>query len=272
MDSIVFGPGIMGFYGLVGVCEALHENDMSKQFKYVSGSSAGALAAFLFIAIKMGKPFKKVIFDEIMKDVKMSITTLPSEWGLIKKKDWNNVLEYFFEKLDFPPGMTLLDFHNLTGTTLFISAFDVNSAKTVYFSHESHPNVRVIDVLRASTAVPLLFPPVKINGAFYIDAATLERFPTTPFIGKPPESVLTVGFADNLVKHSDSEITGLIQYIKQIFTSLASTLLDRDDIFQKNRIILETDIDLSDFNMDMNRKLELYMLGLETTYRALVQR
>lgn len=63
------------------------------------------------------------------------------------------------------------------GTELVACASSVSTRKPVYFSARTHPTMRVRDALRASCAVPLVFPPVRVLGDAYVDGGLTDNFP-----------------------------------------------------------------------------------------------
>ena len=54
---------------------------------------------------------------------------------------------------------------------LFIVAVDLDSGAAVRFGSESHRDISISRAVQASAALPGLYPPVEINGHFYVDGA-----------------------------------------------------------------------------------------------------
>ena len=54
---------------------------------------------------------------------------------------------------------------------LFIVAVDLDSGKAVRFGDESHRDVTISRAVQASAALPGLYPPVEIDGHYYVDGA-----------------------------------------------------------------------------------------------------
>jgi len=54
---------------------------------------------------------------------------------------------------------------------LYIVAVDLDSGTAVRFGSEGHRNVSISRAVQASAALPGLYPPVEINGHFYVDGA-----------------------------------------------------------------------------------------------------
>ena len=78
------------------------------------------------------------------------------------------------------------DFNTLP-TPLRCVATDLNDAVPVVFSRGSVP-----DAVRASVAIPGIFPPFEMNGHEYVDGVVLENLPTPALLAMQPDVVLAV--------------------------------------------------------------------------------
>jgi predicted acylesterase/phospholipase RssA len=64
-----------------------------------------------------------------------------------------------------------------TEKTLVITGTNITKRKIVYFNHQSHPNVKIIDAIQASINIPYYFTKYNIDGDYYIDGGVLDNFP-----------------------------------------------------------------------------------------------
>ena len=261
-SAVVFGPGVMGFYSLSGACDALYDREVAQHIDRVSGSSAGSIAAFLFAAMSVKPSVKNVIFEDMTEYTKFNIVDLTTSWGGIVH--WKKFLTLVMNKMGFNPSMTMKEFYNMTKIDLHISAFNLHRARTIYFSHLTHPDLSIVDAMAASSAVPFVFAPVTIEGELYVDAAALEKYPLSPFLGMRPEDVLIVALGDNLIRPSEEGITNFVEFSHRVFTTFSSSLLNTEtyDNFP-NKVIIDTDINLGNLSMTRDEKIALYVLGFE---------
>lgn len=65
------------------------------------------------------------------------------------------------------------DFRHLK-RRLFLVATDLDTGEAVAFGSEGHDDVPISVAVQASAALPGLFPPVKINGHYYVDGALIK--------------------------------------------------------------------------------------------------
>lgn len=63
------------------------------------------------------------------------------------------------------------DLHRLTKRELYISAMNLDTAERVIFGHNENTSVTVSQAVQASTALPGLFKPARLNGVDYVDGS-----------------------------------------------------------------------------------------------------
>ncbi len=81
----------------------------------------------------------------------------------------NDAIDRFLRRLFAAPGRTN-DFRRLE-RALFLVATDLDSGVPVEFGARGHDHVPISRAVEASAALPGLFPPVEIDGRFYVDGA-----------------------------------------------------------------------------------------------------
>ncbi|KAF0165578.1 MAG: Patatin [Rhodocyclaceae bacterium] len=83
---------------------------------------------------------------------------------------FNNAgMDVFLQRLFSLPGLTN-DFRQLK-SRLFLIATDLDSGASVAFGSEGHDHVPIATAIRASAALPGLYPPVEIDGRWFVDGA-----------------------------------------------------------------------------------------------------
>lgn len=84
----------------------------------------------------------------------------------------NEPLRAYLEKIFSKPGRTD-DFRELPAK-LFVVAADLDSGNAVRFGEAGFDHVPISKAVQASTALPGLYPPVEIDGRFYVDGVLLK--------------------------------------------------------------------------------------------------
>jgi predicted acylesterase/phospholipase RssA len=241
----------MGIYSLIGALKA-RESSLA-DVKEISGSSAGAILA-LFLAVGMS-------VDEIL-DVSLSLD-IPN---FVKIR-----LGSFFNKFGFvdmgPIRKKLVDIcggdptFNELETRIYISAFCLNTTETVYFSKDTHPNMKIIDAVCMSMAVPFIFACGKYEDRMYVDGGTKEEFPLTPFLDKKPHEVTCVRIKMNKIYRET------IDNPKQFVDVIVRSALSNRETFQSPIEVIEVnvgDTDVFNFSMEYEEKIRLFNMGYST--------
>ena len=252
MEYLVIGPGAMGGFSMLGYLKTIEPSLVN--IKEYSGASAGAiLILFLALGFDIDQIVQKLADLEGNKLVKLNLKCFMNKYGLV---DLKPIREKFVEL--FESDLTFSDIDK----KIYISAFCVNTSKTVYFSKDTHPDMKVIDALCMSIAIPFIFSSYRYDGMVYVDGGTLETLPTTPFLDKRPDKILCIRMK------METEFIEDIKSPKQFAEALiSSTLNNRQTCELKNSKVVDIDIgqvDVFNFNMSYEEKMKLYLTGLES--------
>ena len=104
----------------------------------------------------------------------------------------------------------------MTKKKLILTGTCLNTGKAVYFSYEKYPNMRVLDALRITISVPILFDPVKFNDRYYVDGGCIDNYPISLF-NDELENVIGIHLGDQPKKN---EICNVVDYFISIFNCL----------------------------------------------------
>ena len=155
---VLSGGGSRGIAHM-GIIQALNEHNIYPD--YISAVSSGALFGALYAD---GYNPKEVL--EIFANSKSKYFDLAfPKQGLLKMSKLirllkNNLKSTSFDTLKIP---------------MYIAATDIINAKIVYFSSGN-----LLRIIVASSSVPVLFSPVKIDGTTYVDGGVLNNLPINP--------------------------------------------------------------------------------------------
>jgi predicted acylesterase/phospholipase RssA len=106
-------------------------------------------------------------------------------------------------------------------------AVDIERFELVEFSHETHPDMPVIEAVRASAALPILFEPVTYNGHVYMDGGFLLNYPFTKCAADPDTmlGVKNVYTADNTKL---DKLDGIFEYLSYILNNIVDKIQMKD--------------------------------------------
>lgn len=165
-----------GSYGAVeiGILDFLSSNNkIPQKFDVVTGISAGALnAAFLsyYPNISHAIPYlKEIMFNLNTSSVyHRDYFNIFNRWSLYNNKPLENTIRnIIIHKLQF------LSKNEKTKT--LIGATNVNEELLDVFEYNKLDLNQQIDVLMATTAIPIIFPPREIDGKLYIDGGMISN-------------------------------------------------------------------------------------------------
>jgi NTE family protein len=192
--GLALGGGAARGFAHVGVIQVLEENGIKPSL--VTGTSAGSLVAAIYASGKTGVQLQRVA--ETMEEAAIADWSLPLfSRGMLRGDALaryvnSQVSAKLIEELPLPLG---------------IVATDLNSGNDVLFQRGDTGTA-----VRASSAVPALFQPVKIGGREYVDGGLVSPVPVAAAkrmgaefviavdISTPPEGSLTGGALEILMQ------------------------------------------------------------------------
>ncbi len=173
-NLVLEGAGIRGI-AYCGALIELEERGMLSSLETISGTSSGAITACFY---SVGYTPTE-IYDEIGNTNFGQFND--GRWGMIGglyrlKRDFGYypgqvLLSWIEDHIEVKTGTRDLTFAQLKQladnhdaySNLIIASTSLNHQRTIYFSAESYPNMRIADAVHASMAVPLYFEPVAID-------------------------------------------------------------------------------------------------------------
>lgn len=218
---VLSGGGARGAYQagvLKGLAEILPEKKKSP-FQIISGVSAGAintaklacdLDSFSNAVEKLNYLWSQVTTDQVFKTEFLSLNKLSLSMFGSKKKNFDSLL-------DTSPLEELLnqncDFSKIKANikqglleSLIITANNYNTGSAVSFVQTSEPvrgwkeSRRVAQTVElnakhimASSAIPMLFPPIQIGSEFYGDGCVRNNTPCSPPIRMGADKLFVIG-------------------------------------------------------------------------------
>jgi predicted acylesterase/phospholipase RssA len=155
------------------------------------GTSAGAIICFFLVLEYTSSEIRDFIFEQsessVITDI-ICIDNIIETMGLVSGQmavsNGNNITKLFqnillkkTNKLD----ITFIDLAKTYGKNLVICASNITQETYEFFSVDTTPEMSVIDALRMSCSIPLLFSPVSWNNSLYVDGGLYCNFPLLYF-------------------------------------------------------------------------------------------
>jgi predicted acylesterase/phospholipase RssA len=250
MKYLILGPASMGIFALIGGLKARESELVDVQ--EISGSSAGSiLALFLAVGMSVDEILNTAVSINISNFFKIKLGSFFTKFGFV---DINPIRKKLVDICGSDPTFSDIDMK------IYISAFCLNSSETVYFSKDTHPDMKVIDAVCMSMAVPFIFSCGTYMDKTYVDGGMKEEYPLTPFLDKKPHEVTCLKIRTNQIYQED--INTPKHFVE---TLVRSALANRE---RYNTPIEELEINIGDtnifdFNMSYEEKIKLFNVGFK---------
>jgi len=248
MRYLVLGPASMGIYSIIGALKA-RETELVN-VKEISGSSAGAIIAlFLGVGMSIDEILETSLSLDVPTFVKIRIGSFFNKFGFV---DMGPIRKKFVDICGSDPTFAEIDMK------IYIAAFCMNTSETVYFSKDTHPDMKVIDAVCMSMAVPFIFACGTYNNETYVDGGMKEEYPLTPFFDKKPHEITCIKIKMNRVYQEDIQTPKA--FVQTLIRSALSNRVQYNTPIELMEINIE-DTDVFDFNMSYEEKIQLFNRG-----------
>ena len=117
------------------------------------------------------RPWEKVIVDSL------ELFELFSCKGMAKLKLLDDIMQPLLESKDLTLGITLREFYEHSRISLNVFTVDLNTFRKVQLSHTTHPTLLLMDAIKMSSCMPMLFQPIVQDGCCYIDGGIMANYP-----------------------------------------------------------------------------------------------
>jgi predicted patatin/cPLA2 family phospholipase len=164
---VLEGGGMRGAY-TAGVLDAFLDEHI--HFPYVIGVSAGANAGSDYVAGQRERNYR--VFVEFAGDRRYAGFA-----NLLRECSWFG-MDFLFRTL--PDELAPFDYEMFARTpqTFVVGATDCATGQAIYFRHHDYdPRWFVQTVQRASSSLPVLSPPVEVEGRRYLDGGLSDPIP-----------------------------------------------------------------------------------------------
>lgn len=201
--GLALGGGAARGFAHVGVIQVLEENGIRPVL--VTGTSAGSLVAAIYASGKTGAQLQRVA--ETMEEAAITDWTLPIfSRGMLRGEALaryvnNQVGSRLIEELPMPLG---------------IVATDLNTGKDMVFQRGDTGTA-----VRASSAVPAVFQPVRISGHDYVDGGLVSPVPVGAARKMGAELVIAV----DISSMPEGSLTGgTLEILLQTFSIMGKSI------------------------------------------------
>ncbi len=251
-----------------GVLDFFLEKNM--KFPYVIGVSAGANNGANFVAEQHER--SKRIFIKHSQDKRyMGLNRV------IKEKSYIG-MNFLFH--DLPYEIDPFDFNTFASseTEFKVVVTECKTGMPKYLSHKDYdPEFFIKKVLRASSSLPLLCPPVYINGKCYLDGGISDSIPIRKAIADGYKNNVLILTRDKSYRKKPSKLQRVLKFKYRKYPNLIEIIQRRhiryneklkyiEKLKNENQVFVfrpEEEINIQVLENDPDEMLELYQRGYQ---------
>jgi len=167
INNLVFeGAGIRGI-AYCGALKELEERGLISNIQRTAGTSAGALMAMCVSLGYTSSELSEIISVTDFKEFNDGkyfffggINRLNHWFGWYRIGKVDKWLGKLIEAKTGNPDITFAELHSRNFKDLYITGTCLNKQKSILFSYETYPNMRILDAVKISMSIPLYFEAV----------------------------------------------------------------------------------------------------------------
>lgn len=179
---VISGGGPLGFQFLGALQKLEKENYWNiNNIESIYGTSVGAIiGTFLSLKYDVDTLNKYLIerpWHESFKINSNKILNFYVNKGIFDNEFFKIIFKPLLEAKDLTLNVTLKEFYNFSNIDFHIFTFNLNTFDTIDLSHTTHPDLKLLDAIHMSSAVPGMFIPFIVNDICYIDGGIKHNYP-----------------------------------------------------------------------------------------------
>lgn len=271
---ILSGGGVRGIATL-GTLNYLIKKQIIQMgsIRTFAGSSVGAILSLLMNCGYTPKQLYDIILSLDLKELfDPDIKNLLTHFGFDTGLKFVHKLNELLVKKKIDPSITFIRLYNLTKQKLIVTATSLNEKTPKYFDYITTPHYKVVDVVRASMGVPILFTTVKNRDEHLVDGGMLDNFPLHLFNGVPAHSIIAIKFKKT--KEMNNQVPHIIDNLGEVVIASISCLLEEieylrsqlsGELYNKSCILIETTgYHMLSFDITRKDKRLLFRMGKQS--------
>ena len=203
----------------VGVLKSLKANGLLTCVKEVTGISAGAFFAILYVleytVEQMERLATEMDFSSLGTIDPEDILLFPLTFGLNSGEGIERLIASILKQKGFSADVTLAQLDQAVNTKFRCYATELQTTKIKEMSARATPDMKVITAVRASMSFPLMFSPVKDGDALLVDGGLLHNMPLVFLTEEEIQETLCVFFAvkPRVVSEAVEEVLDFVKYL-----------------------------------------------------------
>jgi len=227
---VLSGGSYKGLYTLGALCQ-LSQKDFYKM-ENIKSIFATSIGTVLGVILQLNLPWNDVL-DYIIKRPWHKTFKLSDDmiFEIMDKKGFLNIdiLVSILEKLFIVKELsletlTLKEFFEFSKVEFHIFTVKLNTFTTEEFTHQTHPDMKLIEAIYMSCSIPLVFQPHYFDGSYRIDGGVLCNLPLQYCLDKYPnkDEIMAIHIKSDKIQKELMENTSFLVYCYYLFECLVA--------------------------------------------------
>ena len=194
--------------------------------------------------------------DELFNDVHL---------GLMSQEPTIYIIGTLMKRKNCSVKITFKELFNKYNKKITITGVCLNDCKLHYFNNELTPDMKILDALRITMSIPILFKPVKYKNQIFVDGALGNNYPIDYFKEEDLEKIIGINITNSY--EYNNIFNDQIEYFLQIFKCMIKNMMKiNNELYDKYTINIKYQNILEDYLDDDLSKRNYYFLFLEKYY------
>jgi predicted acylesterase/phospholipase RssA len=272
IDTIVLSSGGVKGICYIGFFKYLFQHIDPIQIKHYIGTSAGCIMSLLLVLGYNLDEITKILFKYDMNNIIPSIDIFDFKDILLEQLGFSdgNGIKIFIEdiinyKFENKTDITFLELFESTNIKFTVVVTNFSQYKVEYWNHETNPSIKIVDAILATSRIPPMFTPLKVNDDLYLDGAIINSYPIDIIPMSEIDRVIgcclstnkDIGKYNNLLK-IDETYDKLIGYFLQVIALIIyNKNLSLNEKYVERTITFEVEVNVFDGTLSNECKQQL---------------
>lgn len=260
-NILVLSGGGMKAIAQIGALQVLEEEGILNDISTIAGTSAGAILGCLLLIGYTPLQLKDFVMLFDVKKMKANVNSnIFCEYGLDTGQNIMQVIKTMFRNKKFDQEITFGDMFKKTGKKIIMTATCLNDKDIHYFSVDTHPDMKVLDILRITISFPIYFTPIILDGKLYVDGGCIDNYPIQLFKSSL-DNVIGIHVSSN--KQCVKQIKNVEDFLLSLIHCLVEGIkFNSIKGFEKQTININcSHKDMLNINISPEEKIQLYEEG-----------
>ena len=177
-NELIIGSGGLSGLSYIGSLDILNQYYPLKNFKYLTGCSAGAIICTLinigYSIEEIKNVVEKINFSDFFE---IKLSNLLTIGGFVDTSNVKNLFISMFLTKNIQGNITFEELHLKTNINLTLNSVNQTLNQVEYFNYENTPKMKIIDAVMMSMNIPNICAPIIYNNYIYFDGAMLDPYP-----------------------------------------------------------------------------------------------